>query len=110
MLLVLGAYRKIQVFDLGAPRRATWYQQNLKKRNYFELGDEVEKQAGGEFLKVIGRIHTLQSYPCTCPQRSHLSLVFVSQLPVRSDLFRYCQFLRCENNHPDSRVYDFCSK
>ncbi|GBM19930.1 hypothetical protein AVEN_164881-1 [Araneus ventricosus] len=54
MLLVLGAYRKIQVFDLRAPRRTTWYQQNKKKRNYFELGDEEEKQAGGEFLKVIG--------------------------------------------------------
>ncbi|GBO00726.1 hypothetical protein AVEN_253137-1 [Araneus ventricosus] len=34
--------------------RATWYQQNIKKRNYSELGDEEEKQAGGEFLKIIG--------------------------------------------------------
>ncbi|GBM36409.1 hypothetical protein AVEN_234798-1 [Araneus ventricosus] len=55
MLSVLGAYRKIQVFDLGAPRRATWYHQNIKKRNNFELQDEEEKQAGGEFLKVIGK-------------------------------------------------------
>ncbi|GBN33280.1 hypothetical protein AVEN_124211-1 [Araneus ventricosus] len=44
MLLLLDAYRKIQVFDLGTPRRAAWYQQNIKKRNYFQLGDEEEKQ------------------------------------------------------------------